>query len=448
MVAIDSGASSNSNYDGVTYEADKYYLGGELSSTTDGISGASDGTIFQTERYGAYRYDIPVTGNGSATIVLHFAEIFLNASGERNFSVNVEGQGRINSLDLYATAGHDRAHTVVIDNVQVNDGSVTIETITGVENPTIAALAVYSNALRLDLSQPTEPEPPVTPVNGKKFVGNITTNGSIRSDFLQYWNQITPENGGKWRYVEPNRDQYNWSGMDEMYQFTRQNNIPMKAHVLVWGQQYPSWIDNLSASEQAGEIEEWIRDFCNRYPGIEIIDVVNEAIDSHAPANYARNAFGSNWVLKSFQLARQYCPNAILVYNDYNFMTWNTDEIMDLIRPSVQAGVVDALGLQAHSLYDPKVWSAQEIKDKLDHISSLGVPLYVSEYDIEATNDQTQLQYMQMHFPVFWNHPNVIGITFWGYVYGTTWREGTGLIRSNGQHRPAMDWLMDYIQNN
>ena len=30
------------------------------------------------------------------------------------------------------------------------------------------------------------------------FVGNITTNGSVRSDFTQYWNQITPENEGKW----------------------------------------------------------------------------------------------------------------------------------------------------------------------------------------------------------------------------------------------------------
>src|SRR5690554_591045 len=29
------------------------------------------------------------------------------------------------------------------------------------------------------------------------FVGNITTNGSVRSDFMQYWDQITPENEGK-----------------------------------------------------------------------------------------------------------------------------------------------------------------------------------------------------------------------------------------------------------
>ncbi|ACS93589.1 conserved domain protein [Teredinibacter turnerae T7901] len=37
------------------------------------------------------------------------------------------------------------------------------------------------------------------------------------------------------------------------------------------------------------------------------------------------------------------------------------------------------------------------------------------------------------------------GITLWGYVVGSTWVNGTGLIQSNGTPRPAMNWLMDYI---
>lgn len=277
------------------------------------------------------------------------------------------------------------------------------------------------------------------------FVGNITTNGSVRSDFMQYWDQITPENEGKWGSVEGTRDQYNWGPLDAIYNFARANGIPVKAHTLVWGSQRPSWIDALSPAEQREEIEEWIRDYCARYPDTAMIDVVNEALPSHAPANYAANAFGSNWITESFRLARQYCPDAILIYNDYNFMTWDTDAIIDMIRPAVNSGYVDALGLQAHSLYSPRVWTAQEIQAKLDQISALGLPLYISEYDIEATNDQTQLQYMQMHFPIFYNHPNVVGITLWGYVVGATWREGTGLIQSNGQQRPAMQWLMNYL---
>ena len=276
-----------------------------------------------------------------------------------------------------------------------------------------------------------------------KFVGNITTNGAVRGDFTQYWNQITPENEGKWGSVERQRDVYNWSGIDAAYNFAKQNNIPFKQHTFVWGSQYPTWIDSLSPSEQAAEIEEWIRDFCTRYPDVDMIDVVNEATPGHAPANYAKRAFGNNWIIKSFQLARQYCPNAELILNDYNVLSWNTDEFIAMATPAVNAGVVDSIGLQSHGLENRPL---SDIENKLNRIAALGLPIHISEYDIGKTNDQEQLNVMRTQFPLFYNHPSVKGITLWGYVVGATWVEGTGLIRPNGTQRPAMTWLMDYLE--
>ncbi|AJQ96214.1 endo-1,4-beta-xylanase [Gynuella sunshinyii] len=274
------------------------------------------------------------------------------------------------------------------------------------------------------------------------FVGNITTNGSVRSDFVQYWDQITPENEGKWGSVERTRDVYNWSGVDAAYNYAKQHNIPFKQHTFVWGSQYPTWIDSLSPSEQAAEIEEWIRDFCTRYPDVDMIDVVNESTPGHAPAGYAQSAFGSNWIIKSFQLARQYCPNAILILNDYNVLSWNTDEFIAMATPAVNAGVVDAIGLQSHGLEDR---SLSDIENKLNRVAALGLPIYISEYDVAKSNDQTQLSVMQSQFPLFYNHPSVKGITLWGYVVGSTWVNGSGLISSNGNPRPAMTWLMNYL---
>lgn len=443
VVAIDSGATSATTFEGVTFIADKYYSGGSPSSTTDTIAGVADGAIYKTERYGDFKYEIPVTANGSYTVTLHFAEIFLNSAGLRNFSVSIEGTTRISNLDLYAEAGHDGALSRTIENIQVNDKKLTIEMIADVENPTLAALAVYSNDGQLDT---TQPEP--TPGTGsKKFVGNITTGGQVRSDFIQYWNQITPENEGKWGSVEGTRNQYNWGPLDRIYDYARQHNIPVKAHTFVWGAQAPSWISGLSAADQRAEIEQWIKDYCTRYPDTAMIDVVNEAVEGHAPARFAANAFGNDWITESFKLARKHCPDAELIYNDFNFLTWDTEAILTLIDRAVKSGYVDAIGLQSHSLYDPKVWSAQEIKDKLDDIHRrTGLPMYISEYDIEATDDQTQLNYMKMHFPVFYEHPHVKGVTLWGYIYGSTWRTGTGLIR-NGQPRPALTWLMDYLKD-
>ncbi len=277
------------------------------------------------------------------------------------------------------------------------------------------------------------------------FVGNITTNGNVRSDFLDFWNQITPENEGKWGSVESTRDQYNWSGQDRAYNFAIANNIPFKAHTFVWGSQAPNWINSLSANEQAAEIEEWIKDYCTRYPATAMIDVVNEATPGHAPATFAENAFGSDWIIRSFELARQYCPKATLILNDYNVLIWNTNEFLAMAQAAVSAGVVDAIGVQAHGL---ESLSASQLQSALNRVASLGLPIYVSEYDINEGDDQKQLQIMQEQFPVFYNHNSVVGITIWGYVVGATWRANTGLIYDNGNPRPAMTWLMDYVENN
>ena len=256
VVAIDSGASTSTTFEGITFEADRYAVGGSQNSTADPISGVADYSMFQTERYGAYRYEVPVTAAGQYTVALYFAEIYLTAAGERSFSVAIEGNTVLNDIDLYSLAGHDGAYSYVADDIQVSDGGVTIELIAGVENPTLAGFAIYSNDGELDTTVPTDPGGPI--FTGEKFVGNITTNGQVRSDFIQYWNQITPENEGKWGSVEGTRDNYNWGPLDRIYEYARQHDIPVKAHTLVWGSQQPGWIDGLSAAEQRAEIEEWI----------------------------------------------------------------------------------------------------------------------------------------------------------------------------------------------
>lgn len=437
IVAINAGGQSTS-LDGIAYQADRYASGGSTSTTSDAINGTNDDTVFQSERYGEYSYRIPVT-EGTYSIALQFAEIYHEEAGQRAFNVLVEGQAVLSAFDLFSQVGHDTAYTVTVDNVPVSDGELTISLETLIDNGTLAGVAVHSPDGSLDATI-------VVPTGF--FVGNITTRGQVRSDFIQYWDQITPENEGKWGSVERTRDQYDWTALDRIYQFARDNNIPVKAHTLVWGSQCPGWVgancsgSGLSAAELRAEIEEWIRDYCTRYPDTQYIDVVNEATPGHAPAGYAEKAFGSNWITRSFELAAQYCPNATLILNDYNVLSWNTSEFIQMARPAVNAGVVDAIGLQAHGLAD---WSTNELATKLDQIAALGLPIYISEYDIQKTNDQEQLAVMQEQFPLFYNHPSVAGITIWGYVVGATWREGTGLIQSDGTPRPAMTWLMNYL---
>ena len=119
--------------------------------------------------------------------------------------------------------------------------------------------------------------------NCSKYLGNISRDLSSSNitktpdNWLSYWNQVTPSNAGKWGFVEGQRDVMRWDGLDKAYQLAKDNGLKFKQHTLIWGNQQPTWMDNLSAAEQLEEIEEWISEFCTRYPGTDQIDVVNEA---------------------------------------------------------------------------------------------------------------------------------------------------------------------------
>ena len=406
-------------------------------ANTDNHQGASITWAANAQTAGTHRITIRYANGGTGP---RGGSLLVNGGANGNYSVNLPattdwGDWRTvtvdvdlergnNTLELRASGADGLAN---IDSLTLDGSGLTAGTCPAVSSSSPSSSSSSSS------SQPR-----------RKFVGNITTSGAVRTDFAQYWDQITPENEGKWGSVEGTRDVYNWAPLDRIYAYARANNIPVKAHTFVWGNQAPNWINNLSPAEQAAEIEEWIRDYCARYPDTAMIDVVNESTPGHAPAEYARRAFGDNWIIKSFQLARQYCPNSILILNDYNVLSWNTSEFIAMAEPVIRAGVVDAIGLQAHGLEDRPF---SDIQAKFNRIAALGLPIYVSEYDIAKTDDQTQLRIMQQHFPFFYEHPQVHGITLWGYIYGRTWVTGSGLIHENGTHRPAMVWLRQYLDS-
>jgi endo-1,4-beta-xylanase len=289
-----------------------------------------------------------------------------------------------------------------------------------------------------------------SPPQVAKFVGNIDTRGQVRSDFNMYWNQFSPENAGKWGSVEGTRDQMNWSALDRMYSFAKQNNIPFKQHTFVWGSQQPTWIGGLSQADQRAEVEEWIRLFCERYPDTQLIDVVNEppphTMPSYMAALGGAGASGYDWIVQAFKWAHQYCPNAILILNDYNNIEYANDNnrTIDIANRIKAAGApIHAVGAQAHACGNLSASTVQMYIDKI--ATQTGLPVYITEYDLNIADDNQQKNVMQSQFTMFWNNSNVKGITIWGYIVGSTWVTNSGLMTSSGTMRPAMTWLMDFL---
>ena len=295
---------------------------------------------------------------------------------------------------------------------------------------------------------------PAQIANGQgKYLGNVI-GSSVPSNFATYWNQITPENAGKWGSVESTRNSMNWSQLDTAYNFAQQNGFKFKGHTLVWGSQFPSWLSQLTPAQQRAEIEEWIRLYAQRYPNTWAIDVVNEPIKTPYPFEAALGgdgATGWDWVITAFQLARQYLPNTLLLINEYG--TENDpsarSQYLTIINLLRSRGLLDGIGVQAH-YFNLDNMTAAQMTSALDAYAATGLNIYISELDITGggSAEAGQSTKYQQLFPVMWNHASVKGITLWGYIVGQTWRENTGLVNSNGTERQAMTWLKGFVSGN
>lgn len=276
------------------------------------------------------------------------------------------------------------------------------------------------------------------------FVGNVWPSG-VRSDpsFAEYWDQLTPENGGKWGSVEAVRDAMAWADLDAAYRTAQELGIPFRYHTLVWGQQQPSWLAGLEPAAQRAELEEWIALVAKRYPDVDFIDVVNEPL--HAPPVYAEALGGSgdtrwDWVVTAFELARAAFPDAALQLNDYNILRDGTatTRYANLVELLQERGLIDAIGVQGHSLERVPNTVMQA---NLDRLAETGLPIYVTELDVAVRDDLRQARRVRELYELFAAHPAVRGVTFWGYREGMIWREDAYLLRTDGTPRPALEWL-------
>jgi endo-1,4-beta-xylanase len=324
---------------------------------------------------------------------------------------------------------------------------------------------VFFTVFDLDNGLPGTTEPPPPPyvppgppiATGKpKFLGGVSS-PSQNLNFAAYFNQVTPENGGKWGSVEGTRDAMNWGELDFAYNLAKNNGFPFRLHTLIWGNQQPAWMATLPVAEQRAEIEEWFALLAARYPNIDFIDVVNEPLhdppDDPQDGGYIEalggtGATGWDWVIEAFRLARQYFPTAQLGINEFSVTNTNSDmtRYIGIIELLKQENLIDTVGVQGHAFSTRPNIPMSTHTANLDRLAATGLPIYVTELDIDGPTDEIQLADYQRIFPVFWTHPAVRGITLWGYRPGH-WRtaQGAYIVFDNGAERPAMVWLKEYV---
>ena len=341
---------------------------------------------------------------------------------------------------------------------------------------TKAAVAAVSLALLTPAAAPAQSGTGF-PIYGKdKWLGSV--NELTRPLFTQYFNQVTPENAGKWGSAAgtTRTAAMRWNNLDQAYGVAQTNGFPFNFHVLVWGNQQPTWMSSLPAEEQLAELNKWFAAVAARYPNIAWLQVVNEPLhdppdcahsanqgnNCNASGNYARALGGANgtdgtgwdWVLNAFRLAKQHFPNTKLMLNDYSITNSNsaTTQYLQIIDILKREQLIDTVGVQGHAFSTTGDMAVH--KANLDRLAATGLPIQVTELDIDGVvsgttpGDAVQLRNYRRIVPTFWEHAGVEGITVWGWRQPNHWRnaQNAPIVLSDDTPKPAARWLYDYVR--
>jgi hypothetical protein len=131
---------------GQTWSADTDFTGGTaaVSSPSVTIAGTDSSVLYNGQRYGdptfSYQFAVP---NGTYTVTLKYAELFVTGPGMRIFGVSINGTIVEASFDIYATAG---AMNTAVDRsypVNVSGGQIEIDFTQGsVQFPKVDAIQI------------------------------------------------------------------------------------------------------------------------------------------------------------------------------------------------------------------------------------------------------------------------------------------------------------------
>lgn len=307
---------------------------------------------------------------------------------------------------------------------------------------------------------------------------------------VSQYNAIAPENVMKWEAIHPRAgtNGYNFAPADAYVAFGEKHHMMVVGHTLAWHSQTPAWVFQAEDGRQLqrtndadrqillDRLHEHIQTVVGRYKGrVKIWDVVNEALSDGGEneTNVLRRQspwvriLGQEFIEKAFQWAHEADPDCILRYNDYSIENGPKRKRLVTLIKSLQAKNIPvmAIGSQTHANLN---WPSYALEDEaLTDIASLGLPIHVTELDVDgsvrgqrnqsadvaqngqaggggqvsAADEKLAEQYGNL-FRAFVKHRKEIKlVTFWGVNDRDSWRASGKPLLFDGswQPKPAFD---------
>lgn len=249
-----------------------------------------------------------------------------------------------------------------------------------------------------------------------------------------------------------------WTGSPERkpetlraYEWLLQNDFRQRGHNLVW----PGWKFNPKLFKEKAEkdtaafmklIEDDIKSKMDVTKGKVIAwDVINELMHERDFLTYLPQNMPEQW----FRLAKQLDPNAQLFINEYGMLNSiaspnNIKQYLDTIARLRNSGApIDAIGIQGHVGRQPR--NPVQVLSDLDLFKSTGLPVQITEFDINMTDEELQADYTRDFLIACYSHPAVTGFTIWGFWQGAHWKKDAAMFRTDWTPKPNAAAWREYV---
>lgn len=268
-------------------------------------------------------------------------------------------------------------------------------------------------------------------------------NSKFANRFAQECAILVPENELKWGVLRPGPDRFDFTQGDRLAEFARAHNMLFRGHTLVWHKNLPRWFNNTVNRKNAEQVLiNHIKTVAGHYAGkMHSWDVVNEALEvSHGRSDGLRKSpwlkfLGPEYIDIAFRTAAEADPQALLVYNDFQFETdkpgneARRTKVLRLLERLKSSGVpIHALGIQSHLGASRTGFTGKKLKGFLRDVASLDLKILVTEMDITdkqllnvAVRDRSIATVYEDYLAVVLDEPATIAVLTWGISDRYTW---------------------------
>jgi endo-1,4-beta-xylanase len=240
------------------------------------------------------------------------------------------------------------------------------------------------------------------------------------------FNHAVHENALKWCDVEREKGKPDYSSAERIWELCAERGISMRGHCLFWEKEdwVQPWLRELDSGKLRAAAMRRGAEVTSRFKGrISEFDLNNEMIHG----SFWRRRLGWGIVNEMALAARSGNPDAVLFLNDYGILVeggHNANAYLEQIKALLDEGVpIGGIGCQAHSATFLNVPVDPVIAQRnLDRLSRFGLPIKITECLFDHTEDpEEQADQMRSILPIYFAHPEVSGILFWGFWAGMHW---------------------------